>query len=71
MPYGVPTEKQKPFPKKATAYVHSNKESMWELGEKLGLTGEELRYFSHALSEITVNILVNDDGSYEITGIEE
>jgi hypothetical protein len=35
-------------------YLHGNRESMWEHGASLGLTGEALRNFSFACYEVEV-----------------
>jgi len=63
-------EKQK-WPKHCTAYVHGSKDIMWERGTELGLTGEALSKFSYALSELTVSLTVDEDGSYTINEIKE
>lgn len=44
-----------------TAYVHSNKESMGDLGEEIGLRGEALQMFLHALNEVTCLIHVDTE----------
>lgn len=59
------------WPKRAIAYIHSDKESMWEKGEKLGLKGEAISLFRHALCEVTVDIDVNQDGTYTIVSVKE
>lgn len=41
-------------------YVHSSKDSMWEEGEKLGLSGEALRMFIHAAGEVKLTIDVDE-----------
>ena len=42
-------------------YLHGSKDSNWELGEKLGLNGEALSMFSHALSEVQVAAEVDEN----------
>src|SRR6185295_6356610 len=42
-----------------TCYLHSNKEQMLEIGEKLGLQGEALRMFAFAFSEMEIFAEVN------------
>lgn len=42
------------------AYVHSSKETMRELGTRLGLKGQALDYFMFALCEVKLGIEVND-----------
>lgn len=59
------------WPKRAIAYLHGDKETMWEKGEKLGLTGEAIMLFRHALCEVTVEIDVNEDGTYKIVSVKE
>jgi hypothetical protein len=55
---------------RATIYLHSNKESNWTLGEKLGLTGEALRLFMYACTEVAVEIEVSQDGSATIVAVD-
>jgi hypothetical protein len=48
-------------------YVHSDKETMQDLGERAGLTGEALKQFRYALYEVKVPMLVDTEtGEYEI-----
>lgn len=44
-----------------TAYVHSSKESMTDLGVRLGLKGQALDYFKYACLEVRLGIEVNDE----------
>ena len=44
---------------KAVIYLHSNKESNIETGEKLGLTGEALSMFKYACCEVEVEVEVD------------
>jgi len=55
---------------KATAYLHSDKETMYELGEKIGLKGEALDFFKHALCEVVIELEVNPDGSAYIVRVD-
>ena len=41
-------------------YVHSSRESMWEKGEKLGLTGDALKLFSYVGCEVKLTIDVDE-----------
>lgn len=59
------------WPKRIKMYVHGDKESAWAKGEELGLTGEALSLFRHALMEITVEIDVSEDGTYTIISFKE
>lgn len=45
----------KPF----KCYLHSSKEQMLEIGEKLGLTGEALRMFAYSFGEVVFEAEVN------------
>lgn len=47
-------------------YVHGGDETMWMLGEKLGLKGEALSMFSHAADEFKIGLEVDPK-----TGIAE
>lgn len=55
---------------KTTFYLHSDKESNYQKGEKLGLTGEALKKFAYALCEVTIKAEVADDGTCEIISID-
>jgi hypothetical protein len=41
-------------------YVHSSRDSMYEKGEKLGLTGEALKLFSYVGCEVKLTINVDE-----------
>lgn len=57
---------------KIKAYLHSNKESMYLLGEENGLTGEALKNFSYALYELEVELDVDEKtGEYKILSTSE
>ncbi len=47
--------------KHITAYLHSNKETMYDLGKKAGLEGQALEYFMYALYEVRVDLMVDED----------
>lgn len=49
---------------KAAVYLHASRESMWEKGEELGLSGEALKMFSFACTEVRVDLSV-DEGTGE------
>lgn len=51
---------------KTKMYLHSNKDSNYELGESLGLEGEALRKFAYALSEVAFEVAV-DPGTGDTT----
>jgi hypothetical protein len=51
------------WPKRTAIVVHSDKEAMWTLGEKLGLQGEALMLFRHALAELAIPVMVAEDGT--------
>ncbi len=54
-----------------TAYLHSSKESMYELGEKAGLDGEALHFFTYALCEVRVELEVDKQtGKAEIQSVD-
>lgn len=55
---------------KATIYVGSDKDSMWEKGEELGLSGDALRMFRHAACEVRLELDVSDDGSAKIIAVD-
>lgn len=43
----------------ATIYVHKDKESNYDLGRKLGLTGEALEMFCYACLEVKLTVEVD------------
>lgn len=51
-------------------YAHTSKDSMAEEGELLGFKGDELRMFSHALSEIKIEISVDKMGIVTILKVD-
>ena len=54
-----------------TAYAHASKESMYDKGEKAGLTGEALRMFAYALSEVKFDLEVDEKtGLAEIVSVD-
>jgi phosphoribosyl-AMP cyclohydrolase len=42
-------------------YLHASRETMWEKGEALGLTGEALSMFSFACYEVKVDLDVDQN----------
>lgn len=44
---------------KGELFLHADKEQNWELGTRLGLTGEALRAFCFACTELKVEFLAN------------
>lgn len=45
---------------RADIYVHSSRDSMWNKGEQLGLTGESLKLFSFVGCEVKLTIEVDE-----------
>jgi len=45
---------------KATTYLHSTKEQMYDLGLSLGLVGDALHHFMFALSEVKFEIDIDE-----------
>lgn len=56
------------WPKITIAYLHSNKEDMYDLGVELGLSEEALDEFKYALCEVRLHIAVKEDGSHVTFG---
>lgn len=46
---------------KTKLYLHSNKDSNYEKGEELGLTGEALKQFAYALSEVEFEVGIDPE----------
>ena len=52
---------------KHTMYLHSGKDSNYEIGEELGLTGRALDEFCYALYEVAIPVWVDTEtGKVEI-----
>lgn len=45
-----------------TVYIRSNKDTNYEIGERIGLTADAIRVFDMALFEVALGIEVNDFG---------
>lgn len=53
-------------------FVHTSKESNFELGERLGLTGEALENFKYACYEVKLSVLVDmETGDTEIVAVDD
>lgn len=50
-----------PWPKRLLLYAHCSKETNWEKGKMLGLTGEALQLFVH-FEEVALEVEVAEDG---------
>lgn len=57
---------------KAVAFLHSSKESMYDLGQKIGLVGEPLDKFMYALYEVKFEIEVDPKtGNAKIVSVDD
>jgi len=57
---------------KAKTYLHSDKETMWLLGEEIGLKGDALTKFCYTLYEVEVELEVDPKtGEAEIVSFKE
>lgn len=59
-------ENKQNFPKTIEVYLHGDRETMYERGKMLGLVGVPLEVFSRSLYEVTIELLVEFDGSSTI-----
>jgi hypothetical protein len=59
------------WPKIVTLCAYGSRDGNWETGERLGYPEETLWTFRHALNELEVRILANEDGTYKILEIWE
>ena len=56
---------------RATVYLHSSKETMHDIGARAGLQGDALAMFLHALTEVEVEIDVDEiTGEATIVGVD-
>ncbi len=56
---------------RCAAYVHADRDAMVNLGEIFKLDEEALSLFKHALTELKVDLEINDDGTYVILQIHD
>jgi hypothetical protein len=59
------------WPKRITMYVHGDKETSWQTGKDIGLSEPAADRFMYALYELTVEMSVDEDGTYEIVSCTE
>lgn len=60
------------MPDPVFAYLHASRESMADLGRRLGLTGESLSRFSYACCEVKVELFVDmSTGLAVITKVDD
>ena len=64
------TAQAQAWPREIVVYVHSSRETMYGIGEKLGLVGEALDRFSFACYEVGIRVVVQEDGETTILGLE-
>ena len=57
-----------PWPKRCKLYVHGSKESNYDAGEQLGLSGEALDLFMYTACEVELIYEVQEDGSSKLLG---
>jgi hypothetical protein len=55
---------------RTTIYAHASKESVIEIGERLGLRGDALRMFAFAGTEVALELEVAVDGSSRIVAVD-
>jgi len=59
-------------PVKAVVYLHSSKEQMYEIGTKIGLSGQALDLFLFACCEVRLEVLVHPlTGVATIVSVDE
>jgi len=58
------------WPKRFKASIHSDQFIMLSHGERLGLSGEALGLFKHALCRVEFEIEVQDDGKFRILTVD-
>lgn len=72
LPFGVESEPEWPkWPKTVHMYVHGDTEQTWEIGEKLGLAGEALSLFGHALDEYKLTFSVQENGAVDVIAVDD
>lgn len=58
-------------PKTTTMYLHSDKESNYDTARDLGLPAKAADNFRYALTELEIDLEVDDDGTYRILEIRD
>lgn len=64
-------EKESQWPKKAALYLHSDKDSNYELGAALDLDNDAQDLFRGTGYEVRLDILVAKDGSATLLGVND
>lgn len=59
------------WPKNAMIYLHSDKDSNYEIADKIGLSNKASDNFRYCCSEIAIKLEINEDGTYKILGLVE
>ena len=62
-------EQRKPWPRRLILYAYCSKDTNWEKGESLWLTGEALQLFVH-FEEVRLDVEVAEDGAVTILACE-
>jgi len=52
------------------AYAHSSKEKMFEIGQRVGMTGEPLEKFKFALNEVKFELEIDEEGLPTIVSVD-
>lgn len=60
-----------PWPRRLKVYLHSNKDSMWEKGEEVGLDEAGCKLFMYSLYEVEFDLEVSRDGSSRIVAVDK
>jgi hypothetical protein len=55
---------------KVNHYLHSDKETNYELGQEIGLSEDALRNFKYCLYEVEFELEVDENGEYEILKVD-
>lgn len=55
---------------KTKAYLHSSKEQIYDIGEELGLTEEQMQNFKYALYEVMFDLEVDHKGNAKIVAVD-
>ena len=56
--------------KSAQIYLHASRDTMFELGTKLGFKDDALRKFSFGLSDVRIEIKAQPDGTVNIFAVD-
>jgi hypothetical protein len=63
-------DEAQPWPRRTTVYLHSSKESMYDVAHEVGLEENAANKFMYFGYEVSLEVDVNQDGSWRILALD-